>query len=97
MEKHTISGLVIKAPFAVGSKSERAAVQIAVVNIEPPVTRALDQYVLRSQGGNAYHDPELDQMVGKTVELKGTIHGFTFLIEEVLAEYRKPADALPKG
>ncbi len=64
-------GEVIKSPTAGGSKSERDAVMLATSG---------GQYVLRRQGGNPFHDPVLESLVGKSIECEGTLHGYTFIM-----------------
>ena len=54
--QHT--GQVIRKPFAAGSKSERPAVMLQTGDGE---------YVLRIQGGNPFHDPRLEELVGKQI------------------------------
>ncbi len=65
------TGHVIKKPFAVGSKSERAAVLLATNEGE---------YVLRRQGGNPFHDETLEQLVGKRIVAEGVLTGYTLLL-----------------
>ena len=67
------SGSVVKRPFGVGSKSEHDAIYL--------VTKDGD-YVLRRQGGNAFFDPELEKLVGKTIQCTGTLTGYTLLITD---------------
>jgi hypothetical protein len=67
------SGSVVKRPFAAGSKSERQAILL--------VTDAGD-YVLRRQGGNPFHDHELERLVGKRIRCTGTLTGYTLLVSE---------------
>jgi hypothetical protein len=64
-------GKVVKKPFGVGSKSEREAVMLITDGGE---------YVLRRAGGNAFRDPELDRLVGKSVCCQGSLHGYTFFM-----------------
>jgi oligoribonuclease NrnB/cAMP/cGMP phosphodiesterase (DHH superfamily) len=66
-----ITGHVVKKPFAVGSKSEREAIMLETEKGE---------YMLRRQGGNPYHDEELEKLVGKKIEVEGKITGYTLLI-----------------
>jgi hypothetical protein len=63
---------VIRKPVATGSKSERPAVLLQTADGE---------FVLRIQGGNAFHDPRLDALVGKRIEAEGELHGYTFLMK----------------
>jgi hypothetical protein len=64
-------GRVVKKPFGVGSKSEHDAVML--------VTDA-GEFVLRRVGGNAFRDPQLDQLVGKSIAAEGTLHGYTLIM-----------------
>ena len=73
MDPATYSGSVVKRPFGVGSKSERDAILL--------VTRD-KEYVLRRQGGNAFYDAELEQLVGKRVQCKGIVTGYTLLVSD---------------
>ena len=73
MKSQRITGSVVKEPFAKGSKSERDAVLLLADD---------QRYVLRRQGGNAFHDPALDALVGKTIECTGHVAGSTFLMSE---------------
>ena len=67
------AGQVVKKPFGTGSKSEREAVCLK--------TRS-DEYVLRREGGNPFHDPELENLVGKSIRCTGTVSGYTLLMSE---------------
>ena len=69
----TYVGRVVKRPFATGSKSERNAVML-----ETPA----GTYVLRRRGGNAFHDAELDALVGQKISAEGALHGYTLIISE---------------
>ena len=64
-------GRVSRKPFGVGSKSERPAVVLST---------ASGDFVLRRQGGNAFHDPQLDQLVGRNICCEGALHGYTLLM-----------------
>ncbi len=66
-----LTGQVVKKPFGTGSKSEREAIMLETDEGE---------YVLRRQGGNPFHDQELEKLVGKTIEVDGKITGYTLLI-----------------
>ena len=66
-------GKVVKGPFAVGSKSEHEAVYLRSKK---------GVYVLRRVGGNAFHDPELEKLVGKIIQCHGVITGYTLLITD---------------
>jgi hypothetical protein len=64
-------GRVVKKPFASGSKSAREAVMLSTSS---------GDYVLRRQGGNAFHDTTLEALVGQTISAEGELHGYTLLI-----------------
>lgn len=72
----TFHGKVTRKLYGQGSKSERSA-----VCLETPEA----VYVLRRQGGNAFRDPELDKLVGKTIEGEGSIAATTL----ILTSYRE--------
>ena len=66
-------GKVTKKVFGKGSKSEHEAVYLET---------ARNQYVLRRQGGNPFHDPELHKLVGKTVQCIGVVDEYTLTISD---------------
>jgi hypothetical protein len=68
-----LSGRVTKKLFGKGSKSERQAV---VLNTEA------GQYVLRRRGGNPFHDPELEKLVGKTITANGDLVEYNFIMTD---------------
>jgi len=65
-------GKVIRTRVAPGSKSDRAAVVL--------ITDKGD-YILRRSGANAFVDPKLDELVGKSLKCEGTLHGQYFLMD----------------
>jgi hypothetical protein len=67
------SGQVIRKLFAAGSKSERQAVMLQTQD---------GDYVLRIQGGNPFHDPRLEALVGKRIHARGALQGYTFIMDE---------------
>jgi len=67
------SGSVVKRAFGTGTKSEHAAVMLVTKDAE---------YILRRQGGNAFHDPALEKLVGKKVQITGTVTGYTLLVTD---------------
>jgi hypothetical protein len=67
------NGNVVKKTVAAGSKSERPAVMLQTDD---------GDYVLRIQGGNAFHDPRLEELVGKRIRARGELHGYTFLMDD---------------
>jgi hypothetical protein len=66
-------GEVVKRPFAVGSKSEREAIFLETKG---------RRYLLRQMGGDPYHDPELDQLVGKTIKAQGEVDDYLLLLSD---------------
>lgn len=68
-----LRGKVVKEAFGQGTKSERLAVQL--------VTPA-GKYVLRRAGGNAFKDPILEELVGKTIVGTGVVQGYVFIMSE---------------
>jgi hypothetical protein len=68
-----LSGRVIRKPVAAGSKSEHAAVVLK--------TAAGEEFVLRRLGGNAFSDPQLDELVGSSITGEGQISGQTFILK----------------
>ena len=66
-------GHVVRHLVSKGSKSERQAVLLATDQGE---------FTLRRRGGNAFHDPELEQLVGKQIECDGVAAGPTLIISD---------------
>ena len=58
-------GKVARQPFAAGSKSEHEAVVL-----QTPA----GPLKLRRAGGNPFHDPELEKLVGREITCEGEIH-----------------------
>jgi hypothetical protein len=73
MSLQKYSGSVVRRPFGVGTKSEHDAIMLVTSDGE---------YVLRRRGGNAFHDPALEKLVGKKVQITGTVTGYTLLIND---------------
>lgn len=69
-----ITGTVLWAPVATGSKSDRIAVVMR--------TETGKQYILRRAGGNAFRDQALETFVGKTVTGTGLVTGQTFVMDK---------------
>jgi len=67
------SGRVIKKRFARGSKSERDAVWLVTDQGE---------FVLRRAGGNPFHDPELDKLVGRRVRCEGNLVDYLLIVSK---------------
>jgi hypothetical protein len=68
-----ISGQVVKAQFASGSKSEHEGVFLKTEK---------GRFALRRTGGNPFYDPELEKLVGKTIRARGEVAGYTFLMSD---------------
>jgi len=68
-----LSGRVIKQRYAAGTKSERDAIMIEA---EQGV------FVLRRREGNAFTDPELQALVGRSIRGRGVVHGHTFIMSQ---------------
>jgi hypothetical protein len=64
-------GIVRKRLIAPGSKSERQGV---VLETEE------GSLLLRREGGNPFHDPELERLVGKRIRAEGSEHGHTLVV-----------------
>jgi hypothetical protein len=79
-----VSGVVVRGPFAVGSKSERIAVWLETAD---------GRFVLRRKDGPSFGDRALDKYVGKRVKCDGFIVGYTLLAESIaVAEQGAPHD-----
>jgi hypothetical protein len=66
-----LEGSVVRGPFAEGTKSEREAVYLVA---------GQGRYLLRRRGGNPFHDPVLEELVGRRIRCLGTLHGYTFIM-----------------
>jgi hypothetical protein len=69
---------VTRERIAQGSKSDRVGVVLR--------TDSGEEYVLRRKGGNAFRDPALDQLVGKSITGSGLVAGRTFIMESWTVE-----------
>ena len=74
MHERTMTGRVFRARVHIGSKSEREAVVIE--------TEDGKQYVLRRQGGPAFDDPALDELIGLSLEVEGLETGNTLIMRK---------------
>jgi hypothetical protein len=66
-------GRVVVQSVARGSKSERTAVMLKTPQ---------QDYVLRREGGNPFRDPELDDLVGHTIEGEGILHDYVLIMSK---------------
>lgn len=67
-----LRGTVVRRPFGRGTKSEHEAIMLDTPQ---------GSFRLRRIQGNAFHDPELDPLVGREILAEGTIHSGTFLLK----------------
>ncbi len=80
-EERRITGIVLRAPVAAGSKSERVAVVLR--------TDAGEQHILRRRGGHAFRDEVLEALVGKAITGTGLVTGQTFIMDKWTIEDSK--------
>jgi hypothetical protein len=66
-------GKVTKQLFGKGSKSESETIFLDTEE---------GQYVLRREGGNPFHDPELHKLVGKTIRCTGFAREYVLKISD---------------
>lgn len=69
-----LKGLVARARIAPGSKSDHVGLVLR--------TTGGHEYVLRRQGGNAFRDPVLEELVDATITGKGLLTGETFIMKD---------------
>ncbi len=67
------SGRVKKVTIAKGSRSERGAVVLE--------TADQGELVLRRAGHNPFDDPDLEQLVGKTLDAQGRVLGHELFLD----------------
>jgi hypothetical protein len=72
-----ITGKVERKPYGARSKSEHNAIYI---------TTDEESYILRQRGENAFNNPELEKLVGKTIHASGKIRENVFFVEEWIVE-----------
>jgi len=66
-------GKVTKKLFGKGSRSESEAIYLETKD---------GRYVLRRQGENPFHDPELQKLVGKTIRCTGLARDYVLKISD---------------
>ena len=71
--KERYEGLVVRKRVGAGSKSDRVAVVLQTED---------DELVLRRSGGNAFSDPQLDELVGHRIRGVGQRTGYTFILKD---------------
>lgn len=72
-----LRGTVVRRPFGVGTKSEHQAVMLATDR---------GTFRLRRAGGNPFHDPELERLVGTGIVCQGAVHNDTVLMTSWAAD-----------
>jgi hypothetical protein len=73
MQTAEFTGKVTRGSFAKRSKSEHQAVYLET---------AKGRYVLRRQNGNPFADPNLDELVGKTIRCRGFLADYTLIMTD---------------
>jgi hypothetical protein len=68
-----LQGKVVRQPWAQGSKSEHQAVVLQT---------SQGAFKLRRPGGNAFHDQELEKLVGHEIACEGEIHSGQLLMTQ---------------
>jgi hypothetical protein len=66
-------GRVVRKRVAAGTKSERDAVVFVTGSGE---------YALRRRGGNPFHDPALERLVGKRIRATGVVHAGNLIMSD---------------
>jgi hypothetical protein len=78
----------VRKRFGAGSKSDREAVVLQTDD---------DELVLRREGGNAFSDPALDELVGHRIRGVGRRAGYTFIMKDWEDVKPAPPGAARKG
>jgi hypothetical protein len=76
--RRRITGTVARALIAPRSKSQHVGIVLR--------TAAAEEYVLRRRGGNAFHDPVLERLVGATITGLGLVTNRNFIMDEFKVE-----------
>jgi len=69
----TLTGSVTQKLINQGAKNERQA---------PVLVTDKKEYTLRQDGGNAFNDPVLDELVGKKIKCDGRVLGSIFILSD---------------
>jgi hypothetical protein len=77
VNRRVVKGTVARRPYAVGSKSEHEAVVLITDEGE---------FRLQRKGGNPFHDPTLEKLIGKEIEAEGLVTGPSFILEREIDE-----------
>ena len=62
----------MRRAYGTGSKSEHEAVMLDTGD---------GLYRMRRRGGNPFRDPQLDALVGSTIECEGTMHDSLLIVD----------------
>lgn len=74
MTKILVSGIIVRKPFAVGSKSEHEAIVLETTS---------GDYKLRLAGENPFEDYGLGKFIGTEKLVTGELTGYTILVEGI--------------
>ena len=85
-ENEEFEGKVARRRFGAGSKSDHVAVILET---------ASGNLVLRRPGGNPFHDPELDALVGKHIRCRGERTDYLLILSEWTPVGGGATDPLP--
>lgn len=69
-----LTGKLVHAIASAGSKSEHYSLQLQTEK---------GSFLLRRKGANPFNDTSLQQYVGKTIKVTGTINDYIFLATEI--------------
>ena len=69
-----LRGTVVQRTFAKGSKSESAGVFLE--------TDTGESFLLKRLEGNPFHDPTLEELVGKRIECNGEQRDYAFYLRD---------------
>jgi hypothetical protein len=69
-----LKGKVVRKEFAKGSKSEHEAVYIDTSS---------GLFLLRQTGANPFQNPELKKLIGKDVQVDGTVQDYLFMADTI--------------
>jgi hypothetical protein len=86
--KERYEGLVVRKRFGEGSKSEREAVVLRTGD---------EELVLRREGGNAFSDPALDELIGRRIRGMGRRAGYTLILTEWEEVASSPSSPSSRG
>ena len=76
-DEKELTGKVILMKFGKGSKSDHDAVYLDT---------GKKKYRLKRRGGNPFHDPSINELVGKSIKARGIITPYFFEIIQISRE-----------